>query len=59
MEARFARTLVSLRAALGFVDAAWIFDDAPLEAPYRFVARSEAGRRARRLRPAWLPEDLR
>ncbi|MBX3275305.1 MAG: AAA family ATPase [Sandaracinaceae bacterium] len=61
IEARFPRTLANLRTALGFVDVAWIFDNSSVEVPFRFVARWERGRRVRRsrLRPAWLPDDLR
>jgi len=48
---RFPRTLRNLRAALPFVDAAFIFDNSSAEEPYRFVAELESGRVIRRGKP--------
>lgn len=53
--ARYPRTFVNLRAALTFVDHAFVFDNSSADEPYRFVAELRSGRVVRRgdLRPAW------
>lgn len=42
--ARFPRTLANAAAALRIADAAWIFDNADAEHPYRLVATARDGR---------------
>jgi predicted ABC-type ATPase len=58
---RFPRTFRNLRAAVAFVDYAWLFDNSSADEPYRFVAEFTAGTLARRgkFRPAWAREFLR
>lgn len=42
--ARFPRTLANAAAALRLADAAWIFDNADADHPYRLVATTREGR---------------
>jgi predicted ABC-type ATPase len=40
---RYPRTLGNLRAAIAFVDAAFVFDNSAAEQPYRLVAKLKSG----------------
>ena len=55
LRARFPRTLVNLRAAVGVVDDAFVFDNSSFDTPYRPVAVFERGRLVSRHPPlpAW------
>lgn len=55
LRARFPRTLANLRAAVGVVDDAFVFDNSSFDAPYRAVAVFERGRLVSRHPPlpAW------
>lgn len=51
---RFPRTLINLRAALTFVDHAFIFDNSSAQEPYRWVAELRSGRVVRKgFQPRW------
>jgi predicted ABC-type ATPase len=60
LASRFPRTLGNLEAALPFVDSADLYDNADADAPYRLVARFEAGRCVARFPPipAWAQRVL-
>ena len=49
--ARYPRTLRNLRAAVGAVDRAFLFDNSSLDTPYRPVAVYADGRVAERFAP--------
>jgi predicted ABC-type ATPase len=56
--ARFPRSLENLRAAVMFVDQAFIFDNSSVQEPYRWVAELRSGRiiRKGRYQPSWWSE---
>lgn len=49
--ARFPRTLTNAKAALSFVDAAWVFDNSNAEHPYRLVATVRDGHVVKLIEP--------
>ncbi len=55
LQARFPRVLANLKAAVAFVDLALLLDNSDADAPYRFVALFDRGRRRRKARrtPGW------
>lgn len=60
IEARFPRTLRNAKAALRFVDAGWVFDNADAEHPYRLVAQTRNGEVFELIEPvpSWCSELL-
>jgi predicted ABC-type ATPase len=58
LEARFPRTLANLKAAIGFVDRAVLFDNSTADQPFRFVAEFRRGKRTGRrgFRATWAAE---
>lgn len=59
IRSRYPRSLANLRAALEFVDHAFLFDNSSCDAPYRHVATLRAGRVERRAAalPDWTADQ--